>query len=120
MAECAYCKAETELHEAGVPLCPSCSDARTKTKPAKSAPEIRVALVNRIVEATARVSAANAAFSVVMNQIPSGLPHSDGAQRIHNASRELDAARKDMMEAHARLNDFIERGTVPEDLKQTP
>jgi hypothetical protein len=113
-AQCIFCKAETELYNGGVPICPDCSDARTKSK----APEIRTALVNRIVEATARVSAANSAFSTVMNQIPTGFPHPDGAQRIHNVSRELDAARKEMMEAHARLNDFIERGVVPEDLKR--
>jgi hypothetical protein len=110
--------ARTDLHEAGVPICPDCSDARTKSRPPKSAPEIRAALIDRIVGATGRVIAANGAFSAVMNQVPSGLPHPDGTQRIHNLSRELDAARKEMMEAHTRLNDFIERGVVPEDLKQ--
>jgi hypothetical protein len=32
--------------------------------------------------------------------------------------RELDSARTEMMKAHTRLNDFTERGIVPEDLKQ--
>jgi hypothetical protein len=57
-------------------------------------------LVNRIVEATTRLSAANETFSAVMSQVPSGVPHPDGTQRIHNASREMDAAREEMMKAH--------------------
>jgi len=79
--------------------------------------EIRTALINAIVDATARVSAANQLFSSVMSQFPSCLPHPDGTQRIHNASRELSDAREEMMQAHKRLNDFIERGIVPQDLK---
>jgi hypothetical protein len=31
----------------------------------------------------------------------------------------MDVARTEMMKAHARLNDFIERGIVPEDLKRS-
>ena len=116
MAECNFCKVETQLYDGGTPVCVKCSEARESKAPGSA--EIRTALVKRIVDATARVSAAKSAFSLVMNQVPSGLPHPDGAQRIHNASRELDAARKEMMEAHTRLNDFIERGVVPEDLKQ--
>jgi len=52
-----------------------------------------------------------------MSQVPSGLPHPDGTQRIRNASRELFRARKEMMTAHRRLDNFIESGIVPEDLK---
>lgn len=74
-------------------------------------------LVDRIIEATARVTLANQIFLDVMNQVPSGLPHPDGTQRIRNASRELLRARKAMMTAHQRLDDFIESGIVPEDLK---
>jgi len=44
--------------------------------------------------------------------------HPDGVERIHNASRERDTARKEMMAAHNRLNDFNELGIVPEDLKR--
>jgi len=63
------------------------------------------------------LSAANETFSAVMSQVPSGVPHPDGTQRIHNASRELDAAREEMMKANTRLNNFIEHGIVPERLK---
>jgi hypothetical protein len=93
MAECAFCKAETELYENGVPVCLPCEQKReAKSKPS----DVRLVLVSNIVEATARVSAANEEFNKVLGQVPAGLPHPDGAQRIHNASRELDAARKEM------------------------
>jgi hypothetical protein len=120
MAECTFCKTKTELYDGGVPVCVECADAReNKRKPATSKPGIKETLVSEIVEATARVSAANGEFSEIMNQFPSGLPHPDGVQRIKNASRTLDVARKEMMEAHKRLNDFIERGIVPEDLSRS-
>ena len=57
-------------------------------------------------------------FIAVMGDVPSGLPHPDGTQRIHNASRELSAARKEVMKAHTRLNEFFGRGIIPEDLKR--
>jgi hypothetical protein len=58
------------------------------------------------------VSAASRAFNGVMDQFPSGLPHPDGAQRIHNASFELSAARQELMKAHSRLNDYLGRGII--------
>jgi hypothetical protein len=30
MAQCSQCKAETQLHVNGVPVCPACDDARSK------------------------------------------------------------------------------------------
>jgi hypothetical protein len=114
MAECAFCKADTELYENGVPVCLACEHKR-EAKNKLSA--VRAVLVSDIVESTARVSAANEAFNKVLGQVPSGLPHPDGSQRIRNASSKLDAARKEMMSSHKRLNDFIEHGIVPEDLK---
>jgi hypothetical protein len=30
MAQCSQCKAETQLHLNGVPICPGCDDARSK------------------------------------------------------------------------------------------
>jgi hypothetical protein len=69
------------------------------------------------IEATARFHASEA-FNAIMSDVPSALPHPDGTQRIHNVSRKLSAARKEMMKAHARLNDFLSQGIIPEDLKQ--
>jgi hypothetical protein len=65
-----------------------------------------------------RASAATATFNAVTSEIPSGIPHPDGTQRIHNASREMSQARVGLMIAHNRLNEYLARGVVPEDLKQ--
>ena len=101
MAECTFCKAETQLYVNGVSVCVACDDKRHR----KSV-DVRTVLAKAIADATARVNAANQIFHSVMNQAPTGIPHPDGAQRIHNSSRELDDARKEMMTAHKRLNDY--------------
>ncbi len=119
MAQFVYCKTETALHENGTPICPSCSDARTKRKPPATDQQIRSTLLKDILELTARTNEATKEFEVVMGQIPSGLPHPDGTQRIKNASNKLTIARKELMKAHARLNDYIERGGVLDDLKRS-
>jgi len=119
MAECIYCKAETQLFVSSIPVCLKCSEEReTQRKPPKGERDARSALLQDILEATFRRNEANREFEDVMDQFPSGLPHPDGSQRIKNASAKLSTARKEMMTAHARLNDFIEHGIVPEDLKR--
>jgi hypothetical protein len=112
MARCAYCQTETELYAGGSPLCIQCADLSPDRR------ATRAKLVHDLHEATMRAEAATEAFSAIADDIPSALPHPDGIQRIHNASREMEAARKEMITAHTRLNDFIEGGIVPEDLKQ--
>lgn len=122
MAACAYCGAETELYVNGVPVCLKCSeerDNRASKKPPTSSKTVQNILVNEIVEATARTNTASQAFLEVMGQIPTGFPHPDGSQRIHNASRELSTARKNLMRAHTRLDEFLKTGIVPEDLKRS-
>ena len=112
MALCAYCRKETELHDGGTPVCVECADA--------PAPQhsITARLRREVAVATERAEAANAAFHALMRDIPSSLPHPDGSQRLHNASRELTIARQAMMETTLRLNDFLNHGTIPEDLKR--
>ena len=121
MALCAYCQAETELYDGGdVPICIECSDARkARRKPPATEQQIRTTLFQDVFEATARNNEATREFEAVMGQFPSGLPHPDGAQRIKNASSSLTVARKEKMKAHDRLNDYLGRGIVPEDLKRS-
>jgi len=114
MAQCSKCGAETEMYFAESPICVKCSDAR---QPADT-DQIRTALVGRIAEATAGLSEANRKFSEAIGQSPSGLGESAGV-RIKDASNELTLARKEMMTAHKHLGDFVDRGMVPEDLKQS-
>jgi hypothetical protein len=73
-------------------------------------------LLQDIFELTARVEEATREFNSAM-QIPSGLPHPDGVQKIKNASNRLTAARAELMKAHRRLDEHVSRN-VPEDLKQ--
>jgi hypothetical protein len=121
MAKCTDCGSETELYYSGVPICLKCSEER-EGKPSKKAPasgrSIRSVLVDDIAKATARVNNASQTFFEVMGKIPGGFPHPDGSQHIHNVSRELSTARKDLMKAHTRLDDFLKTGMVPEDLER--
>jgi hypothetical protein len=111
MALCAYCQKETELYDGGTPVCVECADARPPQ------PSLAARLHKEVALASERAEAANIAFQALMCDIPSNVPHPDGSQRLHNASRELTIARQAMMEATLRLNDFLNYGTIPEDLK---
>jgi hypothetical protein len=112
MAECAYCKTETQLYVSNVPVCLKCSDEPPEKRRTKAT------LLRDLQEATKRADEASDAFLAITTEIPSGFPHPDGTQQIHNASHKLTAAREAMMKAHTRLNDYLERGIVPEELKQ--
>jgi hypothetical protein len=63
---------------------------------------------------------ASEAFVEIVNDIPSGLPHPDGVQRIKNVSDALTAAHDEMIEATISLRDFENRGIIPGDLKGQP
>jgi hypothetical protein len=74
-------------------------------------------LVHALAEATAEVETTSEIYAQVLRNIPSGLPHPDGAERIRLASHQLAKAKESMASAHSRLPDFLDHGTVPEDLK---
>ena len=112
MARCAYCKAkETELWENDSPICLSCAELNHNRGGG-----VQAALVKALSEARLRTDYAFAEFTTILNDIPSAMPHPDGVQHLHNASAKLAVARHKLMEAHARLNDYLECGIVPADL----
>jgi hypothetical protein len=118
MELCAFCKTrETALYESDIPICLECADARTKRKPPATERDIRRTLLQDVLELTARTNEATKEFNAVMRRIPSGLRHPDGTQGIKNASSKLSTARKELKKAHTRLNDYFERGVMPDDLK---
>ncbi len=73
-------------------------------------------LQRELKEATERAATASAAFLDVTSQVPSGLPHPDGTQRIRNLSHELAFARTALMRAHSRMDVFLVSGIAPDDL----
>jgi len=114
MKKCAVCKVEeTMLFDSGVPICLKCADARAKRnpqperKPPATEQDIRRTLLQDVLELTARTNEAAEEFRVVMERVPSGLPHPDGTQRIKNASDKLSTARKELMKAHRRLDEYF-------------
>ena len=117
MAACIFCKAGTEIFESNVPICRQCSEA-VDSKSKTSQYRVLKVLQQDLQTATERSKAATEAFDAIMSGIPSGIPHPDGTRRIHNASRAATVARMEMLRAHHRLNDFLNAGIVPEDLKR--
>ena len=107
------------LYESGVPICLKCAAIREANSTKDHAAGVRPVLARALTEATLRNESAMMEFNAITGDIPSSTPQPDGAQRIHNASRALSAARDEMMKAHRRLNDYLERGIVPGDLKQS-
>lgn len=69
-----------------------------------------------VAETTARAEAASSEFQELVRSVPTGVPHPDGAQRIHQASHNLANARKDLTHAQSRLDSFLRSGVIPEDL----
>src|SRR6185312_13325357 len=112
---------ETFMYEGGdIPVCIECSDARkAKCNASSLEHEIRNLLHREFLAATERATEATESFDATIREIPSGIPHPDGVQRIHNASREVSVARVQMMKAYNRLNDYLSRRIVPEDLKRS-
>jgi len=117
MAQCAHCKAETQLYFANVPVCIQCADAR-------SPEQTRANLLQDIADTTIGAETASEAFPKDVEEIPSGMPRAggaqrikpEGAQRIKHVSRQRSKARDEMMETHRLLDDYVSRGEiVPEE-----
>lgn len=85
-------------------------------KPPPTLEKVRNQLQQELKDATERAARASTAFLEVTSQVPSGLPHPDGTQRIRNISHELAFARTALMRAHSRLDEFLVSGIAPEDL----
>jgi hypothetical protein len=113
-----FCESETEFAVDGVPVCGECSGkAESETGKLKTDRQIRAALHREILASTARAHSASEELIAIMGDIPSGLPQPDGSQRIQNAARALATARREVMRAHSRLDEFLARGVVPGDGK---
>ena len=78
--------------------------------------EIEEILRAELERARSRCESARAEFTRVCNDIPSGIPHRDGTQRILNASLEQTVAQEAFAAALKRFNAFILREEIPDDL----
>jgi len=115
---CAFCESEAELAVEGVPVCKDCSGKpKNEIGKLQNDRDIRASLQGEIQASMARAHAASEKLGAIMSDIPSGLPHPDGSQRIQNAAHALAAARNEVMQAHSRLNQFLARGVVPGNLE---
>jgi len=78
---------------------------------------VRIILEQEFLQAVQRRDFASARFTEVSTDIPSGLPHPDGKQRIYNASRAYSVSLQELSRSLNRLTEFREHGIVPDDLK---
>ena len=117
MAICAYCGAKTQLYSNGVPICLKC--ARPRRTKASDDDGIQAALLEALSQAILRADTACSEFESISSEIPSGIPQPDRSKLIHNASRRLTQSRDKMVRARTRLNDYVDHGIVPEDLKRS-
>ena len=56
-------------------------------------------------------------FRIVISEVPSGLPHPDGASRITLSGMRTNSALHSYMQAVRDLNGFIVHGVIPRHLK---
>jgi hypothetical protein len=81
--------------------------------------EIFEILWNDFTVAREKAAAADRRWMATIHEVPSGLPHPDQVQRVQNIVRELNSARLEMYEAHARLTAFVAEGIIPDNLKKS-
>jgi hypothetical protein len=81
--------------------------------------EIFEILWNEFTVAREKAAAADRRCMVTIHEVLNGLPSPDGLQRVRNVVRELNSARLEVFEAHARLTAFVVEGIVPDNLKKS-
>jgi hypothetical protein len=76
-------------------------------------------LWNEFTVAREKEAAADRRCMAAIHEVLSGSPHPDEVQRVQNIIRELNSARLEMFEAHARLTAFVAAGILPDNLKES-
>jgi len=59
-------------------------------------------------------------FDTMIREVPSGIPHPDGSERIRQIASEYGRTQAEAAAAFGRLNDFLIHGKVPPDLERKP
>ena len=119
MAECSVCGLHTELFLRGVPLCFSCAQTieTNHFRRESSKTKIQITLEEAQQAARTETHAARTRFREISREIPSGLPHPDGLDRIRLAGVDVRSAEQKYLTATTRLTEFLIRGIVPDDLE---
>ena len=73
-------------------------------------------LTNELAAAHSRHTAAANRFHLLLKEVPSGLPHPDGSQRIHAAGKEAHDALEAYVRALKRFTDFSVHRVIPSEL----
>lgn len=92
---------------------------RAENKHARTESVIHARLSQDLEEAITRHNDARREFEAIMGHFPNGPAHPDGVQQIKNASRSYTIAKMEMFRSHNRLNDYLNGGIVPDDLKRS-
>jgi hypothetical protein len=78
--------------------------------------DIEELLHAKVVETTKEYEAAKLIFSHVCADVPSGIPHPDGARRLQKVAYAQTIALQNLAAAIHRFNAFLADGIIPEDL----
>jgi hypothetical protein len=81
--------------------------------------EIFKLLWNEFTVAREKAAAAEGRCMAAIHEVPSGLHNPDEVQRVQEIVRELNSARLEMFETHARLTAFVAEGILPDNLKES-
>jgi hypothetical protein len=73
-------------------------------------------LTSELAQDYSRHTAASKRFDDLVKEVPSGLPHPDGCERIHAAGRDASVTLEAYVFALRRYADFSVHGIVPDDL----
>jgi|SRR5579862_8416418 len=113
MAFCRVCGALTELFLNESPICVHCLDEMER--PALDHDEILARL--RREEAAAHQEKRQAAeeFTLIVDDIPSGIPSTDGLERMRRAGSNMRMANRKHNVASHRLSYFLIHGVLPPD-----
>jgi hypothetical protein len=111
MVRCYYCGRETALYGAGSPICVGCAEQRRGEEPSAHS-----RLDKELADANSEHSTATADFNRAMADLRGGLSHPDEAKPLHCVFSALSVAKARLDRAHARFANFLDYGTVPDDL----
>ena len=79
--------------------------------------EIGQRLLNDVQRARIAYDGAAKTFNALIGEVPSGLPHPDGALRLKQAGKESRRTLDLYSQSLKRYSEFILRNVIPEDLE---